>query len=59
MALTQLSDLSVKGAAHCSAMEGQPGKTIMANCMTTEQQTRDLISLKRENILTYSALKHL
>lgn len=57
--LTQLSDLSVKGAAHCSAMEGQPGETIMAHGMTTQQKTRDLIPLEREDVLTDATLQYL
>lgn len=57
--LTQLSDLSVEGAAYRSAMEGQPGETIMAHCVTTEQKTRHLVPLKREDVLTHTALQHL
>lgn len=57
--LTQLSDLSVEGAANCSAMEGQPSKTVMTHRVPTEQKTRDFVPLEREDILTNSTLQHL
>lgn len=57
--LTQLSDLPVKRAAHCSPMKGQPGQTIMANCVTTEQKTGDLVPLEREDVFTHTTLQHL
>lgn len=59
LSLTQLSDLSVEGAAHRSAMEGQPGETIMTHGMTTQQKTRDLIPLEREDVLTDATLEYL
>lgn len=37
LSLTQLCDLSVEGAADCSAMERQPGKTVVTHCVATEQ----------------------
>lgn len=37
LSLTQLCDLSVEGAADCSAMERQPGKTVVTYCVATEQ----------------------
>lgn len=43
--LTQLRDLSVEGTADRSAMEGQPGETVMAHGVTTQQKTRDFIPL--------------
>lgn len=57
--LTQLSDLSVEGAADRSAMEGQPGETVMAHRVTTQQKTRDLIPLQGEHILADTTLQHL
>lgn len=40
-------------------MEGQPGKTVMAHRVTTEQKTRDLIPLQGEHILADTTLQHL
>lgn len=57
--LTQLGDLSVEGAADCSPVEGQPGQAVMAHCVTTEQETRDLVSLEGEDVLTHTTLQHL
>lgn len=57
--LTQLSDLSVEGAADGSAMEGQPGETVMAHRVTTQQKAGDLVSLQGEHILADTTLQHL
>lgn len=59
LSLTQLSDLSVEGAADRSAMEGQPGQTVMAHCVTAQQETRDLVPLEGEDVLTHTTLQHL
>lgn len=40
-------------------MKGQPGQTIMAHCVTTEQKTGDLVPLEREDVFTHTTLEHL
>lgn len=57
--LTQLGDLSVEGASHRSAMEGQPGQTVVAHRVTAEQQTGDLVPLEGEDILAHTTLQYL
>ena len=57
--LTQLSDLSVEGAADRSAVQGQPGETVVAHCVSAEQQARDLVPLQGEDVLAHTALQHL
>lgn len=57
--LTQLCGLSVEGAADRSAMQGQPGETVMAHRVTAEQQAWDLVSLEGEDVLTHATLQHL
>lgn len=40
-------------------MQGQPGETIVAHRVTTEQEARDLVSLEGEDVLTHATLQHL
>lgn len=40
-------------------MEGQPGQTVVAHGVTTQQKTRDLIPLQGEHILADATLQHL
>lgn len=57
--LTQLCDLPVEGAADRSPVEGQPGQTVVAHRVATEQETGHLVPLQREHILAHTALQHL
>lgn len=59
LVLTQLSDLSVEGAADRSPMQGQPGQTVVAHRVAAEQQARDLVPLEGEDVLTHTTLQHL
>lgn len=54
--LTQLSNLPVEGAANRPPMEGQPGQTVMAHCVTAEQKARNLVTLEGEDVLTHATL---
>lgn len=57
--LTQFSDLSVERTTHGSAVEGQPGKAVMADSVATQQQPGNFVPLQRKHIFTDPALKNL
>lgn len=40
-------------------MEGQPGETVMAHRVTTQQKTGHLVPLQGEHILADTTLQHL